>query len=71
MPKTAGGLLFGRFPTVMRERSCSKSRCARVRWERRVNVGKDEGVMRKEEKCLKIKAHLCSDSDAEKEFHSD
>lgn len=34
-------------------------------------MGKDEGVMRKEEKCLKIKVRFCSDSDAEKEFYPD
>lgn len=33
------------------------------------NVGKDEGMMRKEEKCLNIKELFCRVSLEEKEFH--
>lgn len=61
MLKTAEDLLFlsafffSIFPAETPKRSC---RCTRLRWERRVNVGKDEGMMRKEEKKSKNKSTL-------------
>lgn len=53
MLETAGDLLF----LSIRERSGRRRRRARLRWEPRVNVGKDGGMRRKEDRCLKIKAH--------------
>lgn len=62
MLKTAEDLLFLSafffFPAETPERSCRSGRCTRLRWERRVNVGKDGGMRRKEEKQSKNKSTL-------------